>query len=160
MDVLQDWMINIQDYVRFNSDIASAAIDWSRLTVRDYVTETGVQIKIMAGHLFVLEFDQELAHQVNIYRLILSDLVRFYTICLYYRFTIQWFAINPFDGGLAEVLYMITTPYVRFFIGYLPSLLGVDIGHILCYLSLEFLDKFIKSILIIDHNGLVAGAEF
>ena len=85
MDVLQDWMINIQDYVRFNSDIANAAIDWSRLTVRDYITETGVQIKIMAGHLFVLEFDQELAHQVNIYRLILSDLVRFYTIFFFFR---------------------------------------------------------------------------
>lgn len=160
MDILQDWMINVQDYIRYNPEIAAATIDTSKVKIVRYISQTGVYADILASHLFVLEFDPEIARNVNTFRLIIVDLLRAFVICLYFRITIQWFGITPYDNGIVELVYSITTPYVRFFIGYFPSLCGVDIGHLCSFALLDYLDRKIMSILIVDHNVLMPGIEF
>lgn len=160
MDMLQDWMINVQDYIRYNPEIAAATIDTSKVKVVTYITQNGIYDQILASHLFVLEFDQETARNINTFRLMVVDLLRAFVICLYFRITIQWFGVTPYDNGIIELMYSITTPYVRFFIGYFPSVCGVDLGHLCSFALLDYLDKKIMSILIIDHDLLIPGLEF
>lgn len=98
--------------------------------------------------------NSDVAQAIGFLRFVLVDGIRIFGFFYMLRFTIQFFGhINPYDGGLFETIYTFTEPYSRLFLGFLPSLYGIDMGLIVGFLVLDRIETIISNIVIVDLAG-------
>ncbi|CEM16384.1 unnamed protein product [Vitrella brassicaformis CCMP3155] len=73
-------------------------------------------------------------------------ILRIYKILLYLRYVLEWLPqINPYLPPFSSV-YVATNPYMDFFQSFIPPVFGVDMGGLVAWLALEFIETFLSSI--------------
>jgi len=120
-----------------------------------HVLSSGDLVELPKGVTFIFELSNtDIAQFLGFLRFVLVDGIRLFGFLYMLRFTIQFFGhINPYDGGLVETIYTFTEPYSRLFLGFLPSLYGVDMGLIVGFLVLDRVETIISNIVILDLAG-------
>jgi uncharacterized protein YggT (Ycf19 family) len=121
----------------------------------NHVLSSGELVELPNDVTFIFELSNiDIAQFLGFIRFVLVDGIRLFGFLYMLRFTIQFFGhINPYDGGLVETLYTFTEPYSRLFLGFLPSLYGVDMGLIVGFLVLDRVETIISNIVILDLAG-------
>ena len=122
-----------------------------------HVLSSGELVELPKDVTFIFELSNiDIAQFLGFIRFVLVDGIRLFGFLYMLRFTIQFFGhINPYDGGLVETIYTFTEPYSRLFLGFLPSLYGVDMGLIVGFLVLDRLETIISNIVIVDLTGIL-----
>jgi len=120
-----------------------------------HVLSSGELVELPKDVTFIFELSNiDIAQFLGFIRFVLVDGIRLFGFLYMLRFTIQFFGhINPYDGGLVETIYTFTEPYSRLFLGFLPSLYGVDMGLIVGFLVLDRVETIISNIVILDLAG-------
>ena len=120
-----------------------------------HVLSSGELVELPKDVTFIFELSNiDIAQFLGFIRFVLVDGIRVFGFLYMLRFTIQFFGhINPYDGGLVETIYTFTEPYSRLFLGFLPSLYGVDMGLIVGFLVLDRVETIISNIVILDLAG-------
>jgi|TARA_B110000008_G_C16858188_1_gene519584 uncharacterized protein YggT (Ycf19 family) len=121
----------------------------------NHVLSSGELVELPNDVTFIFELSNiDIAQFLGFIRFVLVDGIRLFGFLYMLRFTIQFFGhINPYDGGLVETIYTFTEPYSRLFLGFLPSLYGVDMGLIVGFLVLDRVETIISNIVILDLAG-------
>ena len=121
----------------------------------NHVLSSGELVELPNDVTFIFELSNiDIAQFLGFIRFVLVDGIRLFGFLYMLRFTIQFFGhINPYDGGLVETIYTFTEPYSRLFLGFLPSLYGVDMGLIVGFLVLDRVETIISNIVILDLTG-------
>jgi uncharacterized protein YggT (Ycf19 family) len=121
----------------------------------NHVLSSGELVELPNDVTFIFELSNiDIAQFLGFIRFVLVDGIRLFGFLYMLRFAIQFFGhINPYDGGLVETIYTFTEPYSRLFLGFLPSLYGVDMGLIVGFLVLDRVETIISNIVILDLAG-------
>jgi len=121
----------------------------------EHALSNGELVEIPRDVTLIFELSNpDIAQFIGFLRFVLVDGIRLFGFFYMLRFTIQFFGhINPYDGGLVETIYTFTEPYSRLFLGFLPSLYGVDMGLIVGFLVLDRVETVLSNIVVIDLAG-------
>lgn len=114
---------------------------------------SGGKVALSAGQ-ELLEFRQpSIALAASLLRDTLIAACRLFSFIYMLRFNIQFFGLNPYTGGILEVLYRSTNSFSRLFLGFLPMFYGIDVGLIVGFILLDRIESFLKLVVIYDIFG-------